>query len=161
MQADHDLLALDRQVCFALTVAGRAVVQFYRPILEPLGLTHPQYLVMLALWERAPRRFGEVAGALHLDPATLTPLVRRLETMGLVQRRRAADDERAVELSPTAAGLELRERATAVPREVIDRLEIPIAELERVRDDLNGLITAIDAADGRARINAARSSAPR
>jgi len=146
---EPDLLALDRQVCFALTVAGRAVVQFYRPILEPLGLTHPQYLVMLALWERSPRRFGDVAVALHLDPATLTPLVRRLETMGLVQRRRAADDERGIELSPTAAGLALRERATAVPREVVDRLQMPIADLERVRDDLTGLITAIEAAGGR------------
>lgn len=156
-----DPLALDRQVCFALTVAGRTVVQFYRPILEPLGLTHPQYLVMLALWERSPRRFGEVAGALHLDPATLTPLVRRLESMGLVQRRRATDDERAVELSPTSAGLTLRERATAVPREVIDRLQLPIADLERVRDDLNALIAAIEVADGRPPVSAARSSAPR
>ena len=160
MQADVDPLALDRQVCFALTVAGRAVVQFYRPILEPLGLTHPQYLVMLALWERSPRRFGDVAGALHLDPATLSPLVRRLETMGLVQRRRAADDERAVELFPTEAGIALRERATAVPRDVLERLRMPIADLERVRDDLTGLITAIEDADARASVSAARSSAP-
>ena len=155
-----DPLALDRQVCFALTVAGRVVVQFYRPILEPLGLTHPQYLVMLALWERAPRRFGDVAGTLHLDPATLTPLVRRLESMGLVQRRRAIDDERAVELFPTEAGLQLRERATAVPREVLTRLEMPIADLERVRDDLNTLIAAIEVADGRSSVSAARASAP-
>ena len=160
MQADVDPLALDRQVCFALTVAGRAVVQFYRPILEPLGLTHPQYLVMLALWERSPRRFGDVAGALHLDPATLSPLVRRLETMGLVQRRRAADDERAVELFPTEAGIALRERATAVPRDVLERLRMPIADLERVRDDLTGLITAIEDADARASVSAARSSGP-
>lgn len=140
-----DPLALDRQVCFAITVAGRAVVQFYRPILAPLGLTHPQYLVMLALWERSPRRFGDVAAALHLDPATLTPLVRRLEALGHVERRRNADDDRVVELSPTASGWAMRERAIAVPTAVLDRLGLSVADLERIRDDLTALIAAVDA----------------
>ncbi len=80
-RAATDPLELDRQVCFALAVASRSVISFYRPILEPLGLTHPQYLVMLALWQRSPVRFGDLAGMLSLDLATFFPLGRRLETM--------------------------------------------------------------------------------
>ena len=90
-----DLLALDRQVCFALAVASRTVVSLYRPLLEPMGLTHPQYLVMLALWEAEPLRVNELADRLSLEPATLSPLLKRLEAGGLVTRRRDPDDERA------------------------------------------------------------------
>jgi len=144
---DLDPLTLDRQVCFALAVASRSVVAFYRPILEPLGLTHPQYLVMLALWERSPRRFGDIADALQLDPATLSPLVRRLEAMGLVARRRGEDDSRVVELEPTARGRELRERALVVPRAVVERLGLPVARLEALRDELTDLITAVRTAE--------------
>ena len=144
---DVDPLTLDRQVCFALAVASRSVVAFYRPILEPLGLTHPQYLVMLALWERSPRRFGDIADALQLDPATLSPLVRRLEAMGLVARRRGEDDSRVVELEPTARGRELRERALVVPRAVVERLGLPVARLEALRDELTDLITAVRTAE--------------
>src|SRR6476661_10303439 len=79
-----DLLRLDRQVCFALAVAARNVIALYRPVLEPMGLTHPQYLVMLALWERSPLSVKELAGLLALDPGTLSPLLKRLEAAGLV-----------------------------------------------------------------------------
>ncbi len=78
----EDLLALERQVCFALAATSRSVIGLYRPILEPLGLTHPQYLVMLALWERSPRTVRSLAESLYLEPATLTPLLRRLESSG-------------------------------------------------------------------------------
>ena len=94
-----DLLALDRQVCFALAVASRTVVSLYRPLLEPMGLTHPQYLVMLALWEAEPLRVNEFADRL-VEPATLSPLLKRLEAGGLVTRRRDPDDERAAWRSP-------------------------------------------------------------
>lgn len=144
-----DPLELDRQVCFALAVASRSVIAFYRPILEPLGLTHPQYLVMLALWQRSPIRFGELAGQLSLDLATLSPLVRRLEGMGLVVRRRREDDARVVELEPTERGRELRERALEVPVRVVERLGMPIARLEALRDELTELIAAVAAADRR------------
>src|SRR3954454_19905339 len=89
----EDLLALDRQVGFALAVAARNVIGLYRPVLEPMGLTHPQYLVMLALWERAPLTQREIGELLSLDPATISPLVRRLEAGGLVERQRHPDDE--------------------------------------------------------------------
>jgi MarR family transcriptional regulator, organic hydroperoxide resistance regulator len=137
-----DPLALDRQVCFALAVASRSVIAVYRPILEPLGLTHPQYLVMLALWERSPRRVSDIAEALLLEPATLSPLLKRLELAGLISRERNRDDERALDVRLTAAGVTLRERAEAVPGTVLEKLGLPLSQLERVRDELTTLIAA-------------------
>lgn len=142
-----DPLELDRQVCFALAVASRSVIAFYRPILEPLGLTHPQYLVMLALWEQSPVRFGELAKRLNLDLATLSPLIRRLEAAGLVQRRKGEDDARVVEIEPTDAGRALREQAIQVPIQVVDRLGLPIERLEALRNELGALIEAVGSAN--------------
>ena len=92
----EDLLALDRQVCFALAVASRSVIALYRPLLEPMGITHPQYLVMLALWEQSPLSVKQLSGLLQLDPGTLSPLLKRLEASGYVTRRRDPRDERAL-----------------------------------------------------------------
>lgn len=144
-----DPLELDRQVCFSLAVASRSVIAFYRPVLEPLGLTHPQYLVMLALWERSPVRFGDLAARLRLDLATLSPLVRRLEAAGLVTRRKGEGDARVVELEPTDAGRALRERAIEVPIRIVDRLGVPIERLEALRAELGTLIDAVHAAEAR------------
>ncbi len=140
----EDLLQLDRQVCFALAVASRSVIGVYRPILEPLGLTHPQYLVMLALWEQSPLRFRDLADSLRLDPATLSPLVKRLESLDLIARQPVADDERTFALVPTAAGQALRERALDVPPAVIARLGLPLDRLEALRDELTAIIAAVD-----------------
>jgi DNA-binding MarR family transcriptional regulator len=140
--ADTDPLALDRQVCFALVTTARRVVGVYGPVLEPLELTHPQYLVMLALWEASPRRVRDLADALYLEPATLSPLLKRLESAGLIERRRDPDDDRALAVSLTPAGVSLRERALAVPGQVMERLGVGIAELERTRDVLNELLAA-------------------
>jgi DNA-binding MarR family transcriptional regulator len=137
-----DPLALDRQVCFALVTTSRRVVGVYGPVLEPLGLTHPQYLVMLALWEHSPRRVRDLADALYLEPPTLSPLLKRLESAGLVERRRDPDDERALAVSLTPAGQALRERALAVPGHVMERLGVGVAELERTRDALTELLAA-------------------
>ena len=137
-----DLLALDRQVCFALAVASRTVVSLYRPLLEPMGLTHPQYLVMLALWESEPLRVSELAGRLSLEPATLSPLLKRLEAGGLVARRRDPDDERAVAVTLTTAGRALRTRAERIPPAVVARLGIELPELEELRDRLTSVIEA-------------------
>lgn len=139
-----DLLELDRQVCFALAVASRSVIGIYRPILEPLGLTHPQYLVMLALWGDAPLRFGELSHMLRLDPATLSPLVKRLEQSGLVERIPVDGDERTFQLVPSEAGATLREKALSVPPAVIERLGIPVDRLMALRDELATIIDAID-----------------
>jgi MarR family transcriptional regulator, organic hydroperoxide resistance regulator len=140
-----DLLALDRQVCFALAVAARTVIALYRPLLEPMGLTHPQYLVMLALWEHDPRSGRELAGLLQLDPGTLTPLLKRLEQGGLLTRRRDPSDERSLAVTLTPAGRALRARAERIPPAIIARLGMPLRELEDLRDSLNRVIAAASA----------------
>ena len=137
-----DPLALDRQVCFALAAASRSVIALYRPVLAPLGLTHPQYLVMLALWEKSPRRVGEIADLLYLDPATLSPLLKRLAAQGLILRERDPADERALAVELTEEGVALRERALAVPGAIVERLGVPVAQLEDARDALSALIEA-------------------
>lgn len=147
-ESAEDLLELDRQVCFALAVASRSVIGVYRPILEPLGLTHPQYLVMLALWGSAPLRFGDLAEMLRLDPATLSPLVKRLEQSGLVERTPVHGDERTFHLAPTEEGRALRERALDVPPAVIERLGLPVERLLALRGELAAIIAAVDRSGG-------------
>jgi Transcriptional regulators len=142
VEATADPLALDRQVCFALAAASRSVIALYRPVLEPLGLTHPQYLVMLALWERSPRRAGDLADELLLEPATLSPLLRRLESAGYVTLDRDTSDARALAVTLTDAGGALRQKALAVPGQVVERLGLPIEQLEHARDVLTGLLEA-------------------
>ena len=137
-----DPLALDRQVCFALATANRSVINLYRPVLEAIGLTHPQYLVMLALWERSPRTVRDLGEALLLEPATLSPLLKRLEASGLLTRTRNADDDRALDIALTAQGRALRAEAEAVPGTIVERLGLPVGELEEMRDSLSRLIAA-------------------
>jgi MarR family transcriptional regulator, organic hydroperoxide resistance regulator len=108
-------LALDDQLCFALYAASRAVTQRYRPLLEDLDLTYPQYLVMLVLWEHGAAAIKEIGAALQLDYGTLTPLIKRLESAGLVRRERLAEDERTVRVVLTERGADLRERARGIP----------------------------------------------
>lgn len=131
-----DVLALENQLCFAVVTAARNVVSIYRPVLEPLGLTHPQYLVMLALWERSPRSLGELADELAMEAATLSPLVKRLEAQGRVTRSRRADDERVLDIGLTDEGRALRERALAVPGQIMARVGMDADEVGRVRDAL-------------------------
>jgi len=131
-----DLLRLENQLCFAVVTAARNVVAIYRPILEPLGLTHPQYLVMLALWERSPRTLNDLAADLALEPATASPLVKRLEADGLVTRQRSSEDERRLEITLTDAGAALRARAVDVPRQVMAAVGMGIGEIAALRDGL-------------------------
>ncbi len=144
-----DLLQLDRQVCFALSVAARNVVALYRPLLEPMGLTHPQYLVMLALWERSPRSVTELSSVLALDPGTLSPLLKRLERAGLVQRRRVPGNERTLAVTLTETGRVLRADAERIPPAVVERLGMPLADLERLHGVLSQVIAATGAAGRR------------
>ncbi|MEV6431876.1 MarR family transcriptional regulator [Nocardia sp. NPDC051463] len=132
-----DPLQLDRQVCFALAVANRAVLGVYRPLLEPLGLTHPQYLVMLALWGEAPMSVKAIAEAIQLDSPTLSPLLKRLEAAGLITRTRDLRDERNLLVDLTPAGIELRKQAEQIPPAVVARLGVPMSDLEELRDVLN------------------------
>jgi DNA-binding MarR family transcriptional regulator len=138
----EDLLALDRQVCFALAVASRNVIGLYRPLLGPMGLTHPQYLVMLALWEESPLTVTELGRRLSLEPATLSPLLKRLEAGGLVTRERDPRDVRALAVSLTAKGRRTRARAERIPPAILDRLDMSLNELEELRDGLTRLIEA-------------------
>lgn len=141
-----DPLALERQVCFALAVASRTVVSVYRPVLEPMGLTHPQYLVMLALWEEEPLSVTELSRRLELDPATLSRLLRRLETAGLVRRDRNPADERSLAVALTPRGRDLRAQALEVPGTILERLGMDLDELLELRDRLTDVIGAAKAA---------------
>jgi MarR family transcriptional regulator, organic hydroperoxide resistance regulator len=137
------LLRLDLQLCFALYSASSLVTRLYRPLLAPLGLTYPQYLVMLVLWEKAPRTVGELGEVLGLDSATLTPLLKRLEAGGLVSRKRDRADERRVLVEPTGEGEALRERASAVPRALLCQLPLSPPELLQLHGTLTRLSRAL------------------
>lgn len=137
---DVNPLALEQQVCFALAVASRSVIGVYRPVLERLGLTHPQYLVMLALWERSPLSVSDVARLLQLDLATASPLIKRLEALGLVDRRRDPADERTLRVTLTDAGRDLRTEALKVPATVMDRLDLTLADVQALHAALTPLI---------------------
>jgi DNA-binding MarR family transcriptional regulator len=138
-----DDLRLDRQVCFALYAASRATTQLYRPVLDALGLTYPQYLVMLVLWERGPLTVKDLGAELDLDSGTLSPVLKRLEAAGLVRRTRRTEDERSVEVRLTEHGTALRERAVSVPRKVAAATGLDAAELSGLRDNLIALARTI------------------
>ena len=154
VENDIDPLALERQVCFALAVTNRAVLAVYRPLLEPLGLTHPQYLVMLALWDHqkvsaegsSPLSVKQIATALQLDSATLSPMLKRLESVGYIDRSRSTADERTTHIELTEVGRALRDRALAIPPAVVARLGVDLTELEELRRVLTRVNTAALAA---------------
>jgi DNA-binding MarR family transcriptional regulator len=137
-----DPLALEQQVCFALSVAARSVVAIYRPLLEPMGLTHPQYLVMLALWQHSPLSVRRLSELLQLDPGTLSPLLKRLEAIGYLRRERDRSDERSLAITLTERGRALRADAEKIPPAVVERLGMPIEELRRVHEALTRVIAA-------------------
>lgn len=140
---EDDVLRLDRQVCFPLYAASNLITRLYRPLLDALGLTYPQYLVMMVLWEKSPCTVGEVGEQLHLETGTLTPLLKRMEAAGLVARKRDASDERRVLVTLTEPGEALRAPAKSVPRALADKLAMPVTDLERLRTTLTGLLGAM------------------
>lgn len=139
----RDVLALDRQVCFALYTASRAVTARYRPLLDELGITYPQYLVLLVLWAHGTRTVKELGTALRLDSSTLSPLLKRLEAAGLVERARRVDDERSVVVRLTGTGSALRERARAVPTRLVCDGGLDLAELDALRVTLVRLTASL------------------
>ncbi|ADX71785.1 transcriptional regulator [Pseudarthrobacter phenanthrenivorans Sphe3] len=143
----EDDLLLEHQLCFALTVAARSVVGAYKPVLEKLNLTHPQYLVMLCLWEASPRTVRNISEALAQEPATISPLLRRLEGAGLITRRRVDGNERALAVDLTPAGAALRKEALAVPGTMMERLGLTRTQVSELHASMMGLIAAT-AADG-------------
>lgn len=150
-EEDAGSLLLDDQLCFALYAAQRAVTAAYRPLLDELGLTYPQYLVMLVLWERGELTVKELAGALRLDYGTMSPLLKRLEAAGLVRRERAESDERSVLVACTGRAEELRERAARVPGALLEATALDGTEAARLREELWRLAQRADAAAERPR----------
>jgi DNA-binding MarR family transcriptional regulator len=142
------MLALDNQICFALYALNRAVTARYRPLLAELGLTYPQYLVMLVLWEHGSgeeaARVSDVGARLRLDSGTLTPLLKRLEDRGLVIRQRQATDERVVRLSLTEDGWRLREAARQVPGQLVCGLDVAPERMVALRHELRSLLEILE-----------------
>ncbi|MFF3638995.1 MarR family winged helix-turn-helix transcriptional regulator [Streptomyces sp. NPDC002250] len=143
---DSEWLRLDRQICFSLHAASRAFNGVYRVILKDLGLTYPQYLVLLVLWEHGDLPVKKLGEHLRLDSGTLSPLVKRLEAAGLVTRERSARDERSVSVRLTGQGAALRERALEVPRRIATATGFDLAEIAELRERLDRLTGALDAA---------------
>lgn len=141
-------LALDRQVCFALYSASRATTAVYRPMLDDLGVTYPQYLVLLVLWEQDGRGVKDICDELNLDTGTLSPLLKRLEGLGFIERRRLTSDERRVEIHLTAAGNALRARAIDIPRKLAEKTGMNEADLVGLRDALVTLTGALHTIEG-------------
>ncbi|WP_305039780.1 MarR family winged helix-turn-helix transcriptional regulator [Frankia sp. CiP3] len=138
-------LRLDDQLCFALYAASRAMTGVYRPVLDQLGLTYPQYLVMLVLWEHEASPVKELCAALQLDYGTLSPLLKRLESTGLLRRERRVDDERSVQITLTEEGAALRERARSVPSVIERAMGLSSDEFVALRSALHRLTAVLTA----------------
>ncbi|ABY30569.1 MarR family winged helix-turn-helix transcriptional regulator [Methylorubrum extorquens] len=136
----RDPLLLDNQLCYALYAAAHRMTKSYRPMLERMGLTYPQYLVLLVLWENDGVTVSEIGRRLRLDSGTLTPVLKRLETSGLLNRNRRQSDEREVEIALTDQGRALRSEAIAVRQSVMCQLNMSEPEIQAMRADLNALI---------------------
>lgn len=145
--ADEELLRLDQQICFSLNAASRAFGGVYRVLLRDLGLTYPQYLVMLVLWEEGELPVKRIGERLRLDSGTLSPLLKRLEAAGLVRRERSPEDERSVTVRLTSEGSALRERAGQVPRRLLAATELPVGDLAALRGLLDRVTAALDTAE--------------
>ncbi|MFD3994381.1 MarR family winged helix-turn-helix transcriptional regulator [Streptomyces sp. NPDC058583] len=144
---DDDFLRLDHQICFSLHAATRAFNGVYREALKELGLTYPQYLAMLVLWEHGELPVKGIGERLRLDSGTLSPLLKRLEAAGYVERRRSPEDERSVTVRPTAEGTALKERARDVPRRIAAATGLDLADIRDLRERLDALAVRLDTID--------------
>jgi DNA-binding MarR family transcriptional regulator len=136
----NDLLKLDSQVCFPIYALSREITNLYRPILEQLDLTYPQYLVLLVLWENKSQTVNQIGGKLQLDNGTLTPLLKRLEVKGILTRTRSTSDERVVIVSLTSFGESLKEKAQCVPQEIVQALNVSIEDLKQLKVAIEKII---------------------
>jgi DNA-binding MarR family transcriptional regulator len=147
-QAADPLLRLDNQICFAVYSAAHAFNRVYKPLLDRLSLTYPQYLVMLSLWERDGVPVKDIGERLFLDSGTLTPLLKRLETAGLVRRTRSTEDERQVLIDLTPQGQALKEKARAVPQSILEATDCSVADLIALKGEIVSLRDRLNAALG-------------
>lgn len=145
-----DLLRLDQQLCFPLYAASRLVTRLYQPLLEPLGLTYPQYIVLMILWQDAPCAVSHIGERAQLASNTLTPLLKRLEQGGLIRRERSREDERVVNIVLTDAGLALRERCRCIPMQLLAGMEVPVEELLELKQRLDRLLGQLSRPQGEA-----------
>jgi len=144
MQAET-MLKLDSQLCFPLYAASRMVTKLYQPLLEKLDITYPQYLILLVLWENDELSVNEIGKKLMLETNTLTPLLKRMESKGIVKRKRSKSDERRVIVSLTDKGNSLKQQALCIPLEILSGMseQFPIAKINRLREDLNKLLEVL------------------
>jgi MarR family transcriptional regulator, organic hydroperoxide resistance regulator len=143
-----DWLRLDNQICFAVYSTAHAFNRVYKPLLDRLSLTYPQYLVMLVLWERDGVPVKDIGERLHLDSGTLTPLLKRLEAAGLIKRARSSEDERQVLIALTPQGQTLREKARTVPQSILAATACSISELSAMKNEIIALRDRLNAALG-------------
>ena len=143
VQNEADLLLLNRQICFSLYAASNRLTRMYRSVLAEIGLTYPQYLVMLVLWESTPQTVGSLGNRLHLDSGTLTPLLKRMEIAGVISRARDRDDERRVVIELTAKGRKLRTKAAKVPETLGAGLKMKPEEIEVLRERVQALLASL------------------
>jgi DNA-binding MarR family transcriptional regulator len=134
MAGTDDTTGLDRMICFELYAASRAMTALYRPTLDALGLTYPQFIALRVIWHRGRLTVRDLGAALHLDSGTLSPMLKRLETQGLIRRERGTDDERVVWITPTDQGTALRERVADLPQRLACATDLTIEELSRLQD---------------------------
>jgi DNA-binding MarR family transcriptional regulator len=139
------MLQLDNQLCFPLYAASRMVTKLYQPLLEKLGITYPQYLILLVLWENDELSVNEIGKKLMLETNTLTPLLKRMEVKGIVKRTRSKSDERRVIVKLTDKGNALKQSALCIPLELLEGMtnQFPLERVSRLRDDLNALLKAL------------------
>jgi len=140
----EELLKLDNQLCFALYSSSRGITRLYRPLLSEFGITYPQYLAMLVLWEKEPLTVKELGERLFLDSGTLTPLLKRMEKQGLLKRARSQGDERQVLISLTDKGRKLKDKALAIPLRIADQVNISQSEFISLLTSLKKLMRKID-----------------
>lgn len=135
-----DYLKLENQVCFPIYALSRQITALYRPYLDKLGLTYPQYLVMMVLWEHKSKTVKELGEILLLDSGTLTPLLKRMETSGFIERKRSDNDERIVNINITEKGLILKELAEYIPSKIKEKLQADDAQLQKLKKQLKKMI---------------------
>lgn len=139
----YDKLKLENQLCFSVYAVSRAITKLYRPLLEELDITYPQYLVMLVLWENETLNLKDLGKKLYLDSGTLTPLLKRLESIGLVKRERSLEDERLLNVSLTDKGIQLKEKAKNIPDCILEAINIDMEKLIKTKAQMDSLLASI------------------
>ncbi|MDF2651966.1 MAG: MarR family transcriptional regulator [Paenibacillus sp.] len=145
--SSNEFLKLENQLCFSLYASSRAITRMYRPFLEGLGITYPQYLVLLVLWDQKESTVKELSEKLDLDSGTLTPMLKRMEGQQLVQRKRSSEDERVVNIQITEAGLALYEKALCIPQSLLASSGLSLEEIYKFNEQLKGIISSVNAFD--------------